>query len=118
MKKLRMAPLPEGWRRNIRANRVEGSINIGGRLRFYDTRMEFEPNLIERIVGTKSAEFRYCDIEKVSVIGSGVSAEGLFSGALRRRICVDLKNSGAEVFVVNKVERVANQIEQARVRAL
>ena len=75
--------------------------------------MEFQPNLIERMIGTPSGRFKYRDILNVSIIGVDLSGASIFAGGIRRRLSVQLRNENLEIFVVGEVDTVAAQLEEA-----
>jgi hypothetical protein len=89
------------------ANQVRKGIAVGGTLAVTDQRVLFQPNRIERATGRKVWE---CSPPEVTAIESIERQPGaVLGGGIRRRLAMET-TSGPEVFVIDDVDRTAEEL--------
>lgn len=88
------------------ANHTRGNLAVGGRLWLTTQRLIFVPNWFERLLRRSRWECELRDVEEVSTAPRGSHP---WSGAWRRRLLVRHSDL-VEMFVVNRVERIADAI--------
>ena len=100
------------WKR--RANHVDGpsyalygmQSAAGGQLVVTDRRAFFLPSRADRAIGAKRWESPLGDIEAIETVEPDAE---IFAGGFRKRLGIRT-NGGLEVFVVNRLEKTANQL--------
>jgi hypothetical protein len=73
-----------------------------------DRRVVFSPNIVDRLVRARPAEWANTDVVSVRV-GERTTSRPL-SGGLRHRLVVQFADGSEELFVVNHVERLADRL--------
>ncbi|MBC7301256.1 MAG: hypothetical protein H5T78_09890 [Nocardia sp.] len=83
------------------ANRTQNSRAVGGRLYLTGERLLFEPTHIDALTGGRSWQ---TPLTSITAVGTQAPTGGMFSGGLRTRLRIDLRDGGTELFVVNKMD--------------
>jgi hypothetical protein len=93
------------------ANRSQGGRAVGGRLHLTSHRLVFAPNRVDALTGGHAWAARLADV--VAVGSAENSLRKPFSGAMRRRLRVDLRTGPPEFFVVNQVDEVIQRLRSS-----
>ena len=78
---------------------------VGGKLFGTCKRLIFIPNRIDSLMGGFPVEIPNGAISSLSKTSPTYSLAGLFSGAFRSRLCIQLDHGKAHLFVVNRLDR-------------
>ena len=105
-------PLRDGERLifSVRANRAQSNRAVGGRLYATNRRIVFAPHGVDLTAGLAPWELDVASLREISIAPRGRNP---FDGSLRRRLEIK-SNRGADVFVVPKVGRVAERLDEIR----
>ncbi|MBF6176908.1 hypothetical protein [Nocardia otitidiscaviarum] len=96
------------WRRP--ANRTQGGRAVGGTLYLTSTRLRFEPNRMDALMGGRSWS---APRTSVTAVGTEARTGGLFDGGMRNRLRVDLREGAPELFVVGKLDETIETLRAA-----
>jgi hypothetical protein len=96
------------WR--IACNWKQDARACGGFLWMTDTALVFEPNRLDSLTGGKSRRVALSEIDEVTEEPGGNPS---FSGGLRPRIRLSLKNGQQELLLVNKIQSRLRAIREA-----
>lgn len=94
------------WRKA--ANRDQNGRAVGGRLFLTEKRLLFRPNRIDSISGGKAWT---CELSQIGAVGASPRDGHPFSGGLRPRLRVEMKDAEVERFTVNDLEDVIHYLE-------
>jgi hypothetical protein len=95
------------------ANRSQGNRAIGGHLFVTNQRVIFVPNVVDRLTGAKQWA---CTLSEIDGVGTAARTfDKPFSGGARRRLELHLDDDRRELFVVNHVEAVEENLRKTRV---
>jgi hypothetical protein len=93
------------------ANRTQGKRAVGGGLHFTTQRLLFSPNLIDAGLGGKAWECAHADVTAAGVEPGRFSLLELFSGALAKRLRVEI-GERAEFFVIRDPQARAAELSE------
>jgi hypothetical protein len=98
-----------------RANRTQSMFRaVGGKLVLEEDRLEFLPHGFDKALAGKGWSVPLTAIRSVGTEPRGMNP---FNGALRMRLRVEAEDGSVELFVVNELDDVRQQIEGAVVAA-
>jgi len=93
------------------ANRTQSAGRaVGGRLFLTSTRLLFEPNRVDAATGGENWSAPLTDIKSV---GKQSRDGNPLSGGLRDRLRLTLADGSAELFVVNRLDKVIGVVQDA-----
>lgn len=97
------------------ANRSQGSRAVGGRLYLTKSRLVFQPTRLDSAIGGKAWAAELSEITDVQEFppNTPLTSSSLFSGALRKRLQLNLTSGEIELFVVNRLPEVVRVIGSA-----
>ncbi|MDP0491420.1 MAG: hypothetical protein Q7Q71_10255, partial [Verrucomicrobiota bacterium JB023] len=95
------------------ANHTQGKRAVGGKLFITNCRIAFAPNRLDAKMGGDSWQRGLSDLCSVGTDKPRVRMTEIFSGALRTRLVIHLKEGESQYFVVGKPEVVASEISDA-----
>lgn len=99
----------------VRANRTQSALRaVGGKLVLTDDRLEFRPHGFDQALFGRGWSAPLPRIRSVGIEPRGLNP---FSGALRKRLRVEMDDGAVEMFVVSRVKEVQEQIAGAVARA-
>src|SRR5437879_1336803 len=101
------------WR--VGCNWKQGARACGGFLWLTDQAVVFEPNRVDVLTGGKGRRVLLADIEHVALEAGGTPS---FSGGLRARIRLELKDGGQELLLVNRIEERIQGLREAVARSM
>lgn len=94
------------------ANRTQHSARaVGGRLYFTDQRLVFCPHAFDAAL---AGEFWWAPFDEITAVGKEKwSFREIYGGSLRTRLKLTLTDGSEELFFINKLNRVIEDIRQA-----
>lgn len=93
------------------ANRTQSANRaVGGRLYLTGERLLFEPTHIDALTGGRAWQ---APLSAIATISTQAATGGVFSGGLRTRLRIDLRDGSTELFVVNKVDEIVAVLQKA-----
>jgi hypothetical protein len=101
----------ERWVAHHAANRSQGKRAVGGGLHFTTHRALFCPNAIDARLGGEAWSCALAEITGAGVEPARYSLLELFSGGLRERLRLDLRDGREELFVVSSPVERATEIQ-------
>ncbi len=96
------------------ANRSQGARAVGGSLAIEEGEIRFTPNFFDIRLGGKRWS---APLESVVSIGKEPASwtpSNLFSGGLRARLRLELADGSHELFVVNKLDQLIDELRALR----
>ena len=100
----------EEWVAHYAANRTQGKRAVGGGLHFTNQRVLFCPNAVDRSLGGQPWECAVAEVSSVSAEPGRFSLAEIFSGGLRTRLRIDLRNGATQLFVVARVAEAQEKL--------
>lgn len=93
---------------SVLANRTQSTNRaVGGKLFVTNRRLLFAPHLFDAVLG---GETRAILLSEIAAVSKQEAAGDTFGGGLRSRLRIDLK-SGAEFFIVNKLDQLIEKLQ-------
>lgn len=89
------------------ANHSQGRVARGGRLLLTSERLLFHPHLFDRLLGGRDLDLQRADVVDVDV---APRTGGRFDGGRRHRLRIRLRDGSVELFVVNDVKDVVEEL--------
>jgi hypothetical protein len=89
------------------ANHSQERVARGGRLRLTSERLLFHPHLFDRLLGGRDLDLQRADVVDVDV---APRTGGRFDGGRRHRLRIRLRDGSVELFVVNDVKDVVEEL--------
>ena len=97
----------------VLANRTQNEWRaVGGNLTATNGKLIFKPNIIDRNLGGDFLELRLDEIASIGKCKKEIAIKHLFSGGLRDRLSIQLRNGKEELFVVNNLETVIAELSR------
>ncbi|MBW2463638.1 MAG: hypothetical protein JRH11_18445 [Deltaproteobacteria bacterium] len=100
----------EEWVAHYAANRTQRKRAVGGGLHITNQRVLFCPNVVDRSLGGQPWECAVAEVSSVSAEPGRFSLAELFSGGLRTRLRVDLRDGATQFFVVARVAEAQEKL--------
>lgn len=100
----------ERWIAHVPGNRSQGKRAVGGGLHVTSKRLLFTPNIVDAKLGGKAWYCALADVESVGIEPGRISLFELFSGGLRDRLAIQLRDGSRELFVVDQPAVLVDQL--------
>lgn len=100
----------ERWVAHHPANRAQGKRAVGGGLHFTTHHVFFRPNFVDAHLGGEAWSAPLTELAGAGVEPARYALTELFSGGLRERLRVDLRDGRSELFVVSSPAARATEL--------